>query len=68
MAGTRAGKSTMDSIGITIEKVTARNFDSFFGLMVELARFENLAPPSPTARGRLRKDCLGKKPKVEAII
>ena len=53
---------------LVIKRVTAETFDGFLALIVKLAEFEKLAPPSEEASKRLCKDCLSKKPKFEAYL
>jgi GNAT superfamily N-acetyltransferase len=51
-----------------IEKVNEGNFDEFFGLIQELARFEHLDPPDQDGKERLKKHALSDKPFYEAFI
>jgi GNAT superfamily N-acetyltransferase len=53
---------------VVINKVDAENFDGFLFLIGKLAEYENLAPPDEEAKRRLRRDCLGRKPKYHAFI
>jgi GNAT superfamily N-acetyltransferase len=53
---------------VVIEKVYAENFKDFLGLITKLAGFEKLAPPDQDAQIRLRRDCLGDKPKYQAFM
>ncbi len=53
---------------VTIEKVDAKNFDAFLGLIDKLAQYEKLAPPDQAAQERLRRDCLSEKPKYMSFM
>jgi len=53
---------------LVIEKVKAKTFDDFLGLIDRLAEYEKLALPTEEAKRRLRWDCLSDKPKYEAFI
>jgi GNAT superfamily N-acetyltransferase len=41
---------------ITISKVNEKNFDQFYGMIVDFAKFEKLLPPDKIAQDRLKKD------------
>ncbi|QLH75438.1 MAG: GNAT family N-acetyltransferase [Methanomassiliicoccales archaeon] len=51
-----------------LEKVNNDNFDDFFNLIVELARFEHLDPPDNAGKARLREHALSNTPFYEAYI
>ena len=53
---------------LVIEKVKAKTFDDFLGLIDRLAEYEKLALPTEEAKRRLRWDGLSDKPKYEAFI
>jgi len=53
---------------VVIEKVDAKTFDAFLGLIDKLAEYEKLAPPDEAAKTRLRRDCLSDKPKYQAFV
>jgi len=53
---------------LIIRKVDEETFDGFFGLITRLAEFEKLAPPDEDAKLRLRRDCLGDKPRYKAFV
>jgi GNAT superfamily N-acetyltransferase len=53
---------------VVIEKVDAKIFDDFLGLIGKLAEYEKLSPPDEEAKNRLRRDCLSDKPKYQAFI
>jgi GNAT superfamily N-acetyltransferase len=53
---------------VVIEKVDAKTFDDFLGLIDKLAEYEKLAPPDEAAKTRLRRDCLSDKPKYQAFV
>lgn len=51
-----------------ILKAKSADFERIFELIVELARFEKLKPPSPAAKKRLFSDAFGKKPLYRILI
>ncbi len=53
---------------IEIVPVTRERFDDLIALVVMLAEYEKLEPPSPAARERLCEDICGKKPRIEAVL
>lgn len=53
---------------ITINKVSKSNFENFFELILELAKYEKLTPPEKKAKARLKKDVLSKKNSVESYL
>ena len=53
---------------LVIRKVTEETFEQFLGLIIKLAEYEKLAPPSEDAKRRLRADCLAVKPRFEAFL
>ncbi len=53
---------------LIISKVDEETFDAFVSLIAKLAEYEKLAPPDEEAKKRLRRDCLGDKPKFEAFV
>jgi GNAT superfamily N-acetyltransferase len=53
---------------IEIVPVTRERFDDLFALVVMLAEYEKLEPPSPAARERLCEDICGKQPRIEAVL
>jgi GNAT superfamily N-acetyltransferase len=57
-----------DENRLLIEKVSIKNFNELIALVVELAKYEELAPPDEDAQRRLREDCLSKTPKYEAYL
>jgi GNAT superfamily N-acetyltransferase len=55
-------------LGVEIVPVTRELFADFFALVVMLAEYEKLEPPSAEARARLLNDICGDSPRVEAMI
>ncbi len=53
---------------VDILRVSSDNFEGFLSLIVKLAEYEQLAPPTEEAKQRLRRDCLSTKPKYQAFI
>lgn len=53
---------------IEIVPVTRERFDDLIALVVMLAEYEKLEPPSPAARERLCEDICGKTPRIEAVL
>lgn len=52
---------------IRIRKAKKRDFEAVLELILELARFEKLAPPDEKAKKRLYKDAFGKKPRFRIL-
>ncbi len=53
---------------LCIERANPQNFNAFFELVRELARFEKLPLPTRAAKKRLKKDALQKKPRFESFV
>lgn len=53
---------------VEIVPVTRERFDEFFALVVMLADYEKLDPPSADARQRLLRDICGDSPRIEAMM
>lgn len=51
-----------------VRKATRADAKAWFDLIVELARFEKLTPPTPAARRRLVRDAFGPKPRIEVLV
>lgn len=51
-----------------IRPVDKDNFDSFIKLIIALADYEKLEPPSEEAKARLKKHCLSNTPKYHAFL
>jgi GNAT superfamily N-acetyltransferase len=60
--------TAMADAGIEIVRVTPENADSLITLIVELAVFEKLDPPSPEARERLRQHVSASSPLFQAFL
>ncbi|MFA5312042.1 MAG: GNAT family N-acetyltransferase [Methanomassiliicoccales archaeon] len=60
----------MESVSddISIEKVSEGNFEEFFRLITELARFEHLDPPDGEGKERLRGHAMADRPFYDAYI
>jgi len=53
---------------LSIERVNENNFDVFFDLISELAKFEHLSPPDEAGKERLRTHALQANPYYEAFV
>jgi GNAT superfamily N-acetyltransferase len=61
-------KGVVGTGALSIERVTAENFDEFLGLVEKLAEYERLDPPDDEAKARLRRDGLADPPLYEACL
>lgn len=53
---------------LEVVPVTRERFDDLIALVVMLAEYEKLEPPTSEARQRLREDICGVNPRIEAVL
>lgn len=53
---------------LEVVPVTRERFDDLIALVVMLAEYEKLEPPTSEARQRLREDIYGARPRIEAVL
>jgi GNAT superfamily N-acetyltransferase len=59
---------SMERPKVEIVPVTTENAGALIGLIVELAEFEKLTPPSPEIQERLRRDVTTTPPRFQAFL
>ena len=53
---------------LKIEKISEKNFDDFFNLIIKLATYEKIEIPDAQAKVRLKRDGLSANPKYEGYL
>jgi GNAT superfamily N-acetyltransferase len=55
-------------MSLSIKKLSERDFEAFFSLIVAFADYEHLPPPDLAAKARLKRDAFSERPKFEAYL